>query len=184
MKKNGFESEIGTVKQKGQLDFENSVHNLARLSPSSKIAFDYGISGFIYLKDQQFRGASHPHLLSLIMIGESFFKLTETDMSLSIVHEMAHQELFLINTVDRIVQSKFEENLLEAPFQRALRPPLTRMHSLFALYRMVQFERECGVAASKNANLLNRNLESFLPSELTPFGSGMVDSIRKWTHVI
>jgi hypothetical protein len=59
------------------------------------------ISLFLRLKNTNFRSASHPHLYGIILIGDGIRNLTSEQLAVSIIHELAHQELFLINLVDR-----------------------------------------------------------------------------------
>lgn len=93
---------------------------------------------------------------------------------------MGHQELFLINTLDRIVNHEFDFNMIHAPFQGRERPPIARMHSLFALYRMVQLERKSGISRGANSELMKENLNGFSDGELTDFGSSIVSALQNW----
>ena len=150
-------------------------------SKNSYYAWEYAIEGTLRISGGDFYGASHPHVASLILLGDKFFKGSRFDQALSLVHEMGHQELFLINTLDRLVQTGSEYSMLHAPFQGKERPPIARLHSLFALFRMVQFERENGLNTSTNLDLLVANLSSFKENELTDFGSKVVENIHFWT---
>lgn len=157
-----------------------AVNLIRQTSPQSYISWDTHIEGIMQISGGDFYGASHPHIMSMILLGDKFYQASIMDRALSLVHEMGHQELFLINTMDRLVQRGFEYNMLHAPFQGKERPPIGRLHSLFALFRMVQFERENGIFQTNNHDLLRANLESFCGDELTPFGAKAVESIRLW----
>lgn len=157
-----------------------SLASLKELYPTENALFDLFPSAFIFLKNADFYGASHPHILGAIILGEKFCQGQVFDATLSIIHEMGHQELFLINTLDRVVVQEFDFNMIHAPFQGRERPPIARMHSLFALYRMVQLERKSGIYQSANSELMKENLTSFSSGELTDFGSSMVLALQKW----
>lgn len=137
---------------------------------------------FSLIDGGNFFGASHPFLFGIIHLGRKFLDGDPFDRQLTIVHELGHQELFLFNTIDPIVNSPYEQNMLHGPFQGKDRPPIARMHSLFALFRMVQRERENGINKSLNSELLQKNLISFQSRELTGFGQGLVNSIQKWSQ--
>jgi hypothetical protein len=84
----------------------------------------------ILLEKVPFRGASHPHFLSSL-----FLQLkpedTKFDFLVSLIHEAAHQELFLVNFVDRLVNEKFDHNLIHAPYQNKVRPLCLRSVAIF-----------------------------------------------------
>ncbi len=139
------------------------------------------MDGVIRISGGDFYGASHPHLMTMILLGDKFFQVNKLDRALSLVHEMAHQELFLINTLDRLVEYGSEYNMIHAPFQGKERPPIARLHSLFALFRMVQLERQNNILLSNNLDLLVANIKSFRNGELTPYGMKVVEHIHSWT---
>lgn len=131
----------------------------------------------IYLKirNVKFRSASHPHLFGVMLVGEGIKDFTAEQISVSIIHELAHQELFLINLLDRLVNQEFDYHKIHAPFQGVKRPPLGRIHSLWALYRMVRFQKSMGKPNLKHEDLLRQNIEAFDKGELTEFGKHIVD---------
>jgi hypothetical protein len=88
---------------------------------------------------------------------------------------MAHQELFLVNLLDRLVNEPWDYNQVHAPFQGIKRPPIGRLHSLWALYRMVQFQRSTGNVNQKHQNLLRQNVKAFEDQELTSFAKKLVE---------
>ena len=133
------------------------------------------ITSFLRLRGTSFRTASHPHLYGVIIIGDGFKMLSVEDAAVSILHELAHQELFLINLVDRLVNQPFELNEIHAPMQGKKRPPIGRLHSLWALYRMVEFQLCLGNKNSKHYQLLVQNIKAFEEGELTDFGKALVE---------
>lgn len=129
---------------------------------------------FIKAENVQFRSASHPHLMGTIILSEKAFKQDTNGLAVSVVHELAHQELYFLNLMDRLVVKAFDYNQIHAPFQDRKRPPIGRLHSMWALYRMVQFERKIGVPVQKHEDLLRRNCIAFELPELTEFGKFLV----------
>ena len=100
-------------------------------------------------------------------------------MAVMIILVIAHQELFLINLLDRLVNQPFDYNEVHAPFQGTKRPPIGRLHSMWALYRMVQFQKIQNEVDYKYRELLVKNVEAFEDQELTPFGKKLVEIARK-----
>ncbi len=161
--------EIGTRdKLQEALTFVESANNdLSALRKAS-------ITGFIRVTGVNFRSASHPHIFGLILIGDGAWQLTSEQLAVSVVHEMAHQELFLVNLLDRLVNEPFDYNEVHAPFQGIKRPPIGRLHSMWALYRMVQFQRLSGKINEKHQEFLRQNIEAFEAQELTVFAEKLV----------
>jgi len=81
---------------------------------------------------------STPHLFGAIILSENLFYSKE-DLEITLVHELAHQELFLINLIDSLISEKFLSNMKYAPFQKKDRPPLGRLHASHALFRMTEY---------------------------------------------
>lgn len=132
------------------------------------------IDGFIFVSDVNFRTASFPHFQGIVILGAKAFELSATELAISVVHETAHQELFMVNVVDRLINEPFDFNEVHAPFQGTKRPPIGRLHSLWALYRMVQFQKMIVEINSKHSELLFQNCEAFEPGELTAFATKLV----------
>ncbi len=132
------------------------------------------ITSYARLENVHFRSGSHPHAFGCLFFGERIQSMSELELATSIVHEMAHQELFLINLIDRLIEEDFDFNMVHAPFQGKKRPPIGRLHSLYALFRMIQFQNCVGLTPSKYENLFLETTKSFSPSELTPFGNQLV----------
>ena len=137
------------------------------------------VAAFVRVRSVNFRSASHPQIFGLILIGDGALELTAKQLAVSIVHELAHQELFLINLLDRLVNQPFDYNEVHAPFQGTKRPPIGRLHSMWALYRMVQFQKIQNETDQKYQELLLKNVEAFEDQELTPCGKKLVEIARK-----
>jgi hypothetical protein len=83
---------------------------------------------------------------------------------------MCHQDLFLLNIIDRLIQQNADYKLAHAPFQGTSRPPIGRLHSYFALYRMIQFQDSIGLDTEKYRRLFAETKDSFMKDELTDYG--------------
>lgn len=133
------------------------------------------VSCLVRVNSVGFRSASHPHLFGIILIGDKANDFTSEQLAVSLVHELAHQELFLINLLDRLVNQPFDYNEVHAPFQGIKRPPIGRLHSLWALYRMVEFQMNNNITNQKHKDLLQKNAQAFEDQELTPFAKKLVE---------
>ena len=115
-----------------------TIQNLEKLSPLLSKRFTSVIRSYFRIKNGNFRGGSNPSAFGVFFVGDKFFDLGIDEMSLSFIHELAHQELFLIQLLDRLVCEASDNQLLYAPYQGKSRPPIGRFHSFWALFRMNQ----------------------------------------------
>jgi HEXXH motif-containing protein len=132
------------------------------------------ISSLCKVNNTPFRSASHPHSFGCIFLGERFADLSPAQLSISLVHEMAHQELFLLNIIDRLVTAEADYKLVHAPFQGVNRPTIGRLHSLYALFRMIQFQDLLGVSSHHHRELHRKTMSTFAESDLTDFGKQLI----------
>lgn len=137
------------------------------------------ISTYLLLGDVHFRSGSCPHAFGCVFLGEKMDSLVFENLAVSIVHEMAHQELFLFNLIDRLVNAEADFNLVHAPFQGIKRPPIGRLHSLYALFRMVEFEKLADLPHERHQQLLLDTIHSFEEFELTDFAKRLLRSIER-----
>ena len=163
-----FETETRRKLQEALMIVEQANQGLSAVRESN-------IAGFIRVAGVNFRSASHPHIFGLILLGDGVLEQSDQQLAVSVVHEMAHQELFLVNLLDRLVNEPWDYNQVHAPFQGTKRPPIGRLHSLWALYRMVQFQRSIGNINRKYQDLLRQNVEAFEDQELTSFAKKLVE---------
>ncbi len=139
---------------------------------------------FFRIEGGNFCGASHPHAFGTYFAGDLFFSLDIEERAMSLVHELAHQEFFLVQLIDRLVQEGADYNLAYAPLQGKPRPTIGRLHSLAALARMIDFSRI--IDCDKNAleQKLDENVRSFSLTELTTFGHKIVKALSCRTSKI
>jgi len=121
---------------------------------------------------------STPHLFGTIILNESIFSSKE-DLEITIVHELAHQELFLINLIDSLINEKFLSNLQYSPFQREERPPLGRLHASHALFRMTEYSL---ISENKNYKKIEKDFGEMIKTlhdyELSHLGKEILKSYK------
>lgn len=175
-------SELGVIthfndEEKAHL---NNSLKLFRIShPIESKLFDSVFYGFARAKEGHFSGSSNPRAWGIFFLGDRFFELTLDEKILSFVHEMAHQELFLINLLDRLADKAYDSSLAYSPLQKCLRPPIRRLHSFWALFRMLQFACKNNVEHFKLKNDFDMNLSTFKDNELTNFGEKLIQAVQQ-----
>lgn len=106
--------------------------------------------------------------------------VSAASLAVTIVHEFAHQELFLINAVDPLVSEQGVTDVRFSPFQKKPRPVLGRLHAAHALFRMAEFIGQAGWPASvSTAGELSGVIDTLSPDLLTPFGADIVDMVYR-----
>jgi HEXXH motif-containing protein len=119
----------------------------------------------------------------LILIGDGVHDSKRAkQLAVSVVHELAHQELFLMNLLDRLVNQPFDYNEIHAPFQGTKRPPIGRLHSYVGACTVwFSFKKyKTGETDQKYQELLTDKIsEAFEDQELTPFGKKLVEIAGK-----
>lgn len=145
---------------------------LDRHAPAGDSPLSRWIEGLATFADGPFRSASHPHYFGCIFLR---LKRPAHETALSLAHELAHQELFLLNLVDRLITAEADYRLVHAPFQGRQRPPIGRLHSAHALFRMVAHEHATGdPRLEKHLQTLHATIETFVAEDLTVFGRHLV----------
>ncbi len=166
---NFSESDIALIRE--------AEDTLSKYDPSTFTHLKSWISGYCKLSNTPFRSSSLPHAFGCIFWGDKLWESTPKAVAVSLVHEMAHQELFLVNLVDRLVLSEADFKLVHAPFQGRLRPTIGRFHSLYALFRMVEFERVIGIESERHVEQLLATARTFAANDLTEFGMNLVNVV-------
>lgn len=124
-----------------------------------------------------FSGASNPKAFGTVFIGDNFSKLEIKFQQMSLVHELAHQELFLIQLIDRLVISEKDAHYIMSPYQGRPRPPIGRIHSLWALFRMCQFANRLGIDDSFYRKTICETKATLLQADLTQFGNVIITTV-------
>ncbi len=167
--------ELAEVDADWEACFEMALELIGAHDPGALHALREHMTYVCTLQTEDFRSASHPHYF-----GTLYLKRVNDPRALavSLVHELAHQELFLINLVDRLILSESDYKLAHAPYQGKSRPPIGRLHSAHALYRMISLERRIlPDSAGKHEAVLKDTVATFGRDELTNFGWRMVHEV-------
>lgn len=155
----------------------NSWTELANLDPSYGHQFAGVVKAMVPLDDSGFGAASSPHLFGCIFITRQWLAQSLEKRMTSLVHELAHQELFLVNLVDRLVNSSSDYSLAHAPYQGTQRPPIGRLHSAHALFRMRNLQKQVGWKHDETDRVLAETCRSFTSEELTPLAAELVEKV-------
>lgn len=156
-----------------------SWDELTQLDQSHGCEFGKVVSAMVPLEGSDFGAASTPRLLGCLFITRTWLELPFEKRMTSLVHELAHQELFVINLTDRLVNSDADFSLVHAPLQGAMRPPIGRLHAAHALYRMRQFQRRVGWPCQESERLLEETCGTFAQGDLTPFAAELVKDVYR-----
>jgi hypothetical protein len=149
-----------------------SSKRLNRAWPCFGEAFSL-ITLFVRATGANVLGASYPHTFGVVYYGDRLAKVDESSISVSLAHELAHQELFLINLYDRLVCPHADSTLRYAPLQKRARPPIGRLHAFYALFRMIQAKRRLGLDYDRDLKLLDLAHQSLESDELTGYAKSL-----------
>lgn len=131
------------------------------------------------IKNTTFCSTSTPKHFGVLFINSDQIDDDE-ELEITLIHEMAHQELFLINTRDPLINPRYKHHMLHAKFQGYNRPPIGRLHSTHALFRMLQYAR---IIRSKYQDAIVRDfseaMNTLLHEELSDFGQQLYDEVYR-----
>ncbi len=144
------------------------------------------LSSLIFLKynSNSFASASHPHLLGAIFLTSKIDFQDIYFLSKSIIHELAHYELFLINFFDRLILEPHDQSLMFSPFQGRERPPIGRLHSYWAVFRMIQFSIACQKYKQEDLDMLHATELTLSKEVLTPMAVKLINASRSYIETI
>ncbi len=139
--------------------------------------FNSTITNTLVVSGCSFKAASSPLIFGCLIASQALMKVSKEELALSLVHELAHHELFLINTTDRLVAAEGDQNFKYAPLQKKNRPTIGRLHSAHVLYRMIQFQESIEINADKNKQLLEQTCQTLKSDELTQLANMMIEKV-------
>ncbi len=139
--------------------------------------FSNTITNILIVDGCDFKAASTPLIYGCLVVTMDWFNLSEHELALSATHELAHQELFLINTTDRLVAAGGDKVLKYAPLQKTDRPTIGRLHAAHALYRMIKFQESIDHDSSHNKRLLKQTCLTLESNELTVLAKQMIEKV-------
>jgi HEXXH motif-containing protein len=123
------------------------------------------------------QSGSSPRFFGCILMPTNAFEIAPGLLAADLVHEMAHQELFVLNAYDRLVSPHADETWRFSIFAGIPRPTMGRFHAAHALFRLVQLSRQTGTGAFVRRGKLWRMRRSFRPGDLTPLGRLIVHDV-------
>lgn len=154
-----------------------SIDYLLKVNPLLYSDIPKWIKHFVFLQEAPWLGASSPYTIGTIYLGEKIQNSNHIKLSESIVHEAGHQELFLINFYDRLVNSAADYNLVHSPLRGKDRPPIGRLHALIAIFRMHQLHKGTAMAEVFQ-DKFNATFSSFASNELTEFADSLIRKLQ------
>lgn len=158
-----------------------AIDRIGDVAPLTRTALGQTIAHVVRLDGASFGSASHPWLFGCLFCSAATLADGPEIMAETLIHELAHHELFLLNLVDRLVLPDADHDQQFAPFQNRLRPTIGRLHSAHALFRMIEYQRMAGGSYQQQAQLLARTLDTLPARLLTPFGARLVHAAsRSW----
>lgn len=167
----GEKGSLGVVSAEEMVVLKGAVQEVSARLADFGPAFEFNKQIVIY-DGTEWIASSQPHYLGAIFLNRSL--LSTPALAETIVHELAHQELFCLNLVDRLVMPEADKKQVYAPFQKLARPPIGRLHSAHALFRVGQFLAP-GEAFSETLKCLAETVMTFERGDLTELGTFLVE---------
>lgn len=133
---------------------------------------------FVKMISSDFKSASNPHFTGVIFLTNQLNFSNNIEVTRSIVHELAHNELFLINFYDRLILDNFDNELSYSPYQKTNRPPLGRLHSMWALFRMIQYDKIVGKSVHDEFDLFKSTDLTLKNDIMSDYGKSLIKTIR------
>ncbi len=172
------EGSLSDFSDEEQLKITRSLDHIKEIT-TGNLQFIKELS-FIKMNSLQFKSASNPHLMCLIILTDQINYDEPYELTRSIVHELAHHELFLINFYDRLILENADGTNTFSPYQKLERPPIGRFHSLWALFRMIQHGKIEGKSVKNELILFNQTILTLENNIMTDFGITLIKTIRKY----
>ncbi len=164
-------TKLGTFPKGAEVQIRHALSEIELAFPTLKKDFEtYSNCLVVYQGEDRakYDSGSQPHFAGALFMHER--TLLSPTLSWSLVHEMAHQELFGLNLADRLVTEVGDDHWEFAPFQKESRPTLGRFHAAFALYRTIQLNEKIGKSTAEEKQLLLQTLSTFRDGDLTYLG--------------
>jgi HEXXH motif-containing protein len=122
---------------------------------------------------------SSPRFLGCILVPAKYFERPAAALAGELVHEMAHQELFVLNAFDRLVQPSADNVMRYSIFAGVRRPTIGRLHAAHAIFRMIQVARATEQGSRLLRGQLRLTTRTFRSDDLTPFAQRVVRDVYK-----
>jgi hypothetical protein len=135
------------------------------------------IRHIVPLQGTPFGAKVHPWLFGCIFFHEYLLSAGPKETAVTLVHELAHHELFLINLVDSLVEPTAAGDPQPALGQHCPHSAIDGLHEAHALFRTTRYQRLAGGDWPGQAALLGEALTSLRSQKLTPLGVLLVDEV-------
>lgn len=157
---------------------ERAQNDLSKIFPEVEKNFSKVIEKICLIRDANLLSSSSPWGFGCIFLGESFFDQDRLDQMYTLIHELAHHELFLINLFDPLVTNDSRKSLRWSPFPKRYRPPYGRLHAGYVLFRLNYYAHYLGRRTDQFRDFLHKTLGTFESWELTDFGNHFVNHMK------
>lgn len=125
-----------------------------------------------WFKNSKKNTFSSPKVHGLIYLNESTQEKDTFSIATSIVHETAHQALFIETAIDRLIPNDFAKPIF-SPIRNEYRPAIGALHGLFAMSRMLIWSNHV-----KNLNKKHSARADKLKNSLVPKIKDAIDTLR------
>lgn len=160
-----------------QKEIKNIWSLLNSINPDLNDLFGKTITNILMVESKSFNAASSPLAFGCLFLSTNWIKLNNQEKALSLVHELAHHELFLINTIDRLVRHAENQEFKYSPLPKKMRPTIGRLHASHALFRLVTFKESIGKNSEQERRQLHETCSSFNIEELTVFSERLIKEV-------
>jgi HEXXH motif-containing protein len=144
--------------------------------PAAHAAVTGWIQRILVVQGANLSGSS-PRFFGCILMPTDQFERPPAVFAGELVHEMAHQEMFLLNAYDRLVQPAGDDVWRFSIFARTRRPTMGRLHAAHAIFRMIQVARATHQRALRLRLQMWMTTRTFREGDLTPFGQALVHDV-------
>lgn len=193
-----FPSSFGIEAEDFLKSKSNGAQNISEFSESEKLIINKAILkienicaghinfltslSFVKFCSVGFRSSSNPHMIGVIFLTDKVNYTSVDEVALSIIHELGHQELFLINFFDKLTISGDQKLTVFSPYQGKPRPPIGRLHSLCAVYRMIQYSIYAKIEYQILLEQFWETTKTLNEGHVTNFGASLISVFEDYVN--
>lgn len=146
-----------------QRALDSGLAFLREHAPHAHAAVTGWVSRIMVVKGGVVSGSS-PRFFGCILLPVALFEVSPRQFVAGLIHELAHQEVFVLNAYDRLTDP---------------RPTVGRLHAAHALFRIIQLSRQTSAGTFIDRSKLWRTLRTFHQGELTPLAQALVNEVYR-----
>jgi HEXXH motif-containing protein len=151
---------------------------LKERAPHAHAAVTGWVSRIMVVQGASVSGSS-PRFCGCLLLPAGLFEVPPRRFVTGLIHELAHQEVFVLNAYDRLTDPSGDDVWRFSAFAGVSRPTVGRLHAAHALFRLIQLSRQTSAGTFVNRSKLWRTLRTFRKGELTPLGQALVDEVYR-----